>query len=187
MNGWRSGSRGAAGAAALLALAWAFPLPATADDDPGDDPWAGFRPLVGVWRGEAAGFGAVSDLTHEWDFAVQDRFLRLRTRSVRRAEDGGGEVHEDVGYLSRDTDRGAFVFRQFLSEGFVNTFDVVREADVIRFEARESESAGGVRARMVLTFAGEHDYGMVLELGAPGGPFSACQEMSLRRVKGGNE
>jgi hypothetical protein len=161
--------------------------PASAGGDAAADPWSPFRGLIGVWRGEAAGFGAVSDLQHEWELAVQDRFLRLRTRSVQRAEDGEGEVHEDLGYLSRDTERNAFVFRHFLSEGFVNTFDVIREGDVIRFEARESESAGGMRARMVLTFDGPHDYGMVLELAGPGGDFSACQEMTLRRVKGGNE
>ena len=171
-----------------MAVALGAARPAAAGDSPPqEDPWAPFRQLIGVWRGDAAGFGSVSDLQHEWDLAVQDRFLRLRTRSVQRTEDGEGEVHEDVGYLSFDTDRGAYVFRRFLSEGFVNTFDVAREGDAITFEARESESAEGMRGRMVLTFEGEHDYGMVLELAGPGGDFAACQEMKLHRVKGGNE
>ena len=170
--------------ATAIALVTAGPAPA---DSPPEDPWATFRDLIGVWRGEAVGFGGAADLTHEWELAVQDRFLRLRTRSVQRSDDGAGEVHEDVGYLSRDTDRGGYVFRQFLSEGFVNTFDVAREGDTVTFEARESESAGGVRARMVMTFDGEHNYGMVLELAMPGRDFSGCQEMTLHRLKGGND
>jgi hypothetical protein len=145
--------------------------------------WAAFVPLVGEWRGEGSGFGAVSDVDHEWSFAVQGKFLQLRTRSVQRAEAGAGEVHEDVGYLSHDKDAGAFVFRQFLSEGFVNTFDVEIDGQTIRFQHRLSESAGGMRARMQLRFLSEDEYEMVLDLAAPGKDFAACQEMRLKRVR----
>jgi hypothetical protein len=183
----RRAARAAALPLAIALCALCVQAPAAAGEPADEDPWTELRDLIGVWRGDAAGFGGTADLAHEWDLAVQDKFLRLRSRSVQRSEDGSGEVHEDVGYLSRDSDHGAYVFRQFLSEGFVNTFDVTREGEVITFEARESESAGGVRARMILTFDGENDYGMVLELAMPGGDFSGCQEMDLHRVKGGNE
>lgn len=149
------------------------------------DPWSAFRPLVGVWKGEGAGFGGPSDVTHRWSFVLDDQFLELRTRSAARRDDGPGEVHEDVGYLSRDKDRGTFVFRQFLSEGFVNTYDVSVETDGgarLLFGYREAESAGGMRARMRLTFSGEDRYEMVLDLAAPGKEFAACQTMQMTKT-----
>lgn len=87
--------------------------------------------------------------------------------------------------MSLDTGRGAFVFRQFLSEGYVNTFDVTVRAGKVRgvdFGYRDGESTGGVRARMRLDFAGDDEYEMVLDLAFPGKEFAACQEMRMRRV-----
>jgi hypothetical protein len=145
-----------------------------------------FRPLLGTWQGEGTGFGSVSDVTHEWEFAVGGQFLRLRTRSVQRPEYGSGEAHEDVGYLSHDADEDGFVFRQFLSEGFVNTFDVKTEADgTVVFEHRDSESSGGMRVRMHIRFTAEDAYDAVLDLASPGKEFVSCQEMHMKRTKDG--
>jgi hypothetical protein len=69
------------------------------------------------------------------------------------------------------------------SEGFVNTFDVEVDGQTIWFHHRLSESAGGMRARMQLRFLSEDEYGMVLDLAAPGKEFAACQEMRLKRVR----
>jgi hypothetical protein len=93
------------------------------------DIWNPLKPLVGKWRGEGSGFGDVSDVTHEWKFVLRGKFLRLRTKSITRTKDKAGEFHEDTGFLSRDTDHDKFVFRQFLSEGFVNTFEVILESE----------------------------------------------------------
>jgi hypothetical protein len=150
-----------------------------------EDEWRDFRPLVGKWQGEGSGFGVVSDVTHEWEFVIDGKFLRLKTVSIPRTTDGAEEEHEDVGYLSLDTDRGVFVFRQFLSEGFVNTYDVVvtpHDTLEIVFEHRHAESAGGMRARLLLDFITATEYKMVLELAAPGKEFSPCQEMRLNKV-----
>jgi len=149
------------------------------------DPWGPVRPLVGRWQGEGEGFGSVSDVTHEWRFVLQGRFLRLTTRSVQRAETGVGETHEDVGYVSHDVDTGTLVLRQFLSEGYVNVFDIVVGEDRTRsilFRPRASEGAGGMRARMHLHFADDDTYEMVLDLAAPGRDFAACQRMRMKRV-----
>jgi len=177
--------RAARAAAIGLALAAAM-VPAARAADADADAWAPLRGLAGHWEGEAAGFGGASDLTHDWDFVIAGQFLRLRSRSVQRRDDGPGEVHEDVGYVSRDKDRGGFVFRQFLSEGFVNTYDLVfpdGEAGVVVFEPREIESGGGLRARMRLTPEGADAYGMELALASPGKDFVSCQTMHLRRRK----
>ncbi len=155
---------------------------ACADD--AADAWRHYRPLVGHWIGAGSGFGVVSDVEHHWEFVIHDKFLRLQTRSTARQEDGAGEVHEDVGYLSQDTDRSAFVFRQFLSEGSVNTFDMSttdREPATLLFGVRESESAGGMRVQMRLTFLSANEYEMVLELAGPGKDFSPCQTMRMKR------
>jgi len=150
----------------------------------GDEvPWEAFRPLVGRWSGEGSGFGNISDVVHEWEFVIQGRFLRLQTRSVPHGD--GALVHEDVGFLSHDADRGAYAFRQFLSEGFVNTFDVFAENGETAgflFEARESEGAGGMRVRMRLRFLSDAEYEMVLELAMPDEDFVACQRMEMKKA-----
>jgi hypothetical protein len=149
------------------------------------DVWQPYRLLVGEWRGEGSGFGVVSDVTHDWAFVMDGKFLRLKTRSVPRNTESSAEAHEDFGYLSLDTDRDVFVFRQFLSEGFVNTFEVTADADgfvTMVFEYRETESAGGMRARMLLKFVSQNEYEMVLELAGSGKDFTPCQNMRMRKI-----
>lgn len=172
--------RAASVLAAVVALAAAV-APARGSDDP----WQRLRPLLGSWEGTGAGFSGKSEVSHEWQFVLGGKFLRLRTRSVAIGDDGTEEVHEDVGYVSLDTGRGTFVFRQFLSEGYVNTFDVTVRAGEMRgvdFAYRDGESTGGVRARMRLNFTGDDEYDMVLDLAFPGKEFAACQENRMRRV-----
>ena len=167
--------------AVLAATIVASPAAPAAGGDA--DVWAELRPLAGKWKGEGLGFGAVADVTHEWEFVLQSRFLRLRTRSVQRGENG--EVHEDIGFVSRDTGSGTFVFRQFLSEGFVNTFDLaVQTGDTltITFEPRAFESTGSMRARMELTLESADAYAMTLALAGPGKEFVTCQQMRMTRV-----
>jgi hypothetical protein len=149
------------------------------------DPWMPFRYLVGVWEGVGEGFGAESNVRHHWQFVIENKFIRLQTRSIATAEDGSQELHEDVGYLSYDADDRRFVFRQFLSEGYVNTYDVTVGAgdrQSIEFAYRHAESAGGMRARMHLVFVGNNDYEMVLDLANPGEDFVACQLMRMKKV-----
>lgn len=106
------------------------------------------------------------------------------TRSISKAEDGTQEIHEDVGYVSHDADRDTFVFRQFLSEGYVNEYDLSVSADgsAIEFADRGVESGGGMRARIHLSLESRDVYEMVLDLADPGAEFVACQTMTLTRV-----
>lgn len=179
--------------AAVLMLALilsAGPAPPAVPGEAGGEAsevWAPLRPLLGRWVGQGSGFGAVSDVEHEWRFVIQGHFLELRTRSTRRAGPAEqGETHEDVGLMSRDTDEGRFVFRQFLSEGFVNTYDVSVRADgapEIVFRHRESEGSGEMRAQMRLAFTGVDEYEMTLDLAAAGKDFTPCQTMLMRRTR----
>ena len=144
-----------------------------------EDVWAPFRALEGTWTGESTGFGTTSDVSHTWTFVLGGKFLHLTTVATPRDE--GSEVHEDVGYLSHDTDRGVFVFRQFLGEGFVNTFDMKVDGDTLHFTPVSAESAGGMRVRMRLTFTGADTYTMELDMAGPDQDFSTSQEMTMRR------
>jgi hypothetical protein len=168
----------------FFALTMLSPIDSIQAQDPTDH-WLPFRALVGVWEGSGEGFGSISNVSHHWDFVIADGFLRLHTRSISTAEDGTQESHEDVGYLSFDADEGSFVFRQFLSEGYVNTYDVTVGGDdrgTIDFAYRDTESAGGMRARMHLVFSGDNQYEMILDLADPGEDFVACQWMRMRKV-----
>ncbi|MGD9545982.1 MAG: hypothetical protein AB7V45_00415 [Candidatus Krumholzibacteriia bacterium] len=122
-------------------------------------------------------------MTHTWEFIFDRTFLRLTTES----RDSAGGVHRDVGYLSRNTDNGTFVFRQFNSEGFVNTYDVLAGPDGsgLNFAYRECESAGGMKARMILAMFGKEKYEMTLELARGNMEFSPCQSMTMRRKTDG--
>jgi hypothetical protein len=150
------------------------------------DPWVPVRPLEGRWEGRGEGFGQQSVVTHEWQFVMGGAFLRLETVSVAAGEDGPGEIHEDVGFMSWSGDDRVLRFRQFLSEGFVNTFQVETAADrdnTLVFEPEASEGAGGVLARMTFTFFGDDEYEAVLALGRRGGEFTSCQTMQMHRVE----
>lgn len=149
------------------------------------DVWEDLRPLVGTWKGEGSGFGVVSEVTHEWQFVLGANFLRLRTQSVPQRDAPSAEIHEDIGFMSRDTDGKTFVFRQFLSEGFVNTFDVTMETGdkwSILFEHRSTESGGGMRARMRMVFVESDEYEMTLDLAGPNGDFAPCQTMHMKKA-----
>jgi hypothetical protein len=161
---------------ALTALALLAAVPASATEDP----WAGVRRLLGTWEGSGSGFGETAPVRHTWSFVFDGTFLRLETVSG-----DPGAQRGDVGYLSRDTDTGRLVFRQFFSEGYVNTYDVTAEApgDTVVFAHRETESAGGMGARLVLVFTGPESYEMTLELAAPGKEFAACQTMTMQRQR----
>lgn len=171
-----------------LVLLWATSVASVVQAQQTDDQWYPFRNLVGRWEGSGEGFGSVSQVTHNWQFVIDGEFLQLETHSVATAADGSQEFHEDVGYLSFDADEQQFVFRQFLSEGFVNTYDVPvtrEQLNHIEFLYRESESSGGMRARLHLVFSGTDEYEMVLDLANPGEDFVACQWMRMKRVSGG--
>jgi len=170
----------------IILLLGGLLLHSVTSGSPSEDPWVSFRPLLGQWTGAGSGFGNFSDVTHEWEFVVQGHFLRLQTKSVPRDSKESPEIHEDIGFLSHDTDRSVFVFRQFLSEGFVNTFEVTVESGELPkffFSGRESESAGGMRVQIRLVFLSADEYKMELDLAAPGKEFSTCQQMQMKRVK----
>ncbi|MEW6336464.1 MAG: hypothetical protein ACOY3Y_06225 [Acidobacteriota bacterium] len=157
-----------------------------ADTARSDDPFAPLRVLEGVWHGEGRGFGQTSKVTHEWETVLGGRFMRLKTRSVTRGADGTESIHEDVGYVSWSEGERVLRFRQFLSEGFVNTFRITvveSPAAGLDFEPESTEGNADLVARLTLRFGRSGGYEMVLELGSKGAPLKVCQTMTLTRAR----
>jgi len=149
-----------------------------------DDKWAPLRFLLGTWEGGSES----SVVTHTYEFVVQDKFIQSRTRSEAEAPDGDGpaEVHEDVGYFSYDPDRELIVFRQFLSEGYVNTYTLAPKenpGDSLVFTSESTEGAGGMQARLTIRAPAPDSYEMLLDLASPGKEFFTCQRISMKRVQ----
>jgi hypothetical protein len=152
---------------------------------PQADPLAPVQVLEGSWQGEGQGFGQTSSVTHLWETVLDGKFMRLTTRSVTEDDEGAKSVHEDVGYISWSEGERILRFRQFLSEGFVNTFRVETSespSSGFNFEPESTEGAENLVARMTLRFDQEGGYEMILELGSRGKPLKACQTMKLKKV-----
>jgi len=171
----------------IVTLTLALTIPVAAEEPEVTDPWAPIRVLLGEWRGVGAGFGGESRVRHTYAFILQDNFIHSTTLSEFQPKEAGtqGEIHEDWGVFSFDSDRGKIIFRQFLSEGFVNTYvleDPKPNSGVLVFTSESTEGAGGMAAR--LTFAIEDDdaYRLVLELASPGKDFFDCQTLVMKRV-----
>lgn len=150
------------------------------------DPLEQVTALEGIWKGVGEGFGQSSNVTHEWERILGGNFLRLITRSVSKEENGEESVHEDVGYVSWSKGESMLRFRQFLNEGFVNTFRIDQVKDStsgFNFEPESTEGEDDLVARMTLRFDRPDEYQMILELGSKGKPLKACQTMRLKKIK----
>ena len=145
--------------------------------------WRDFDRLVGKWSGTGTESGSTLAVTQTWEWVYDGKFLRLTTHMVATGDDGTREVRENVGYLSFDNDRLSFVFRQFFSAGYVAAYDVLVKdgGSVIDFGERAAESAGGVRARMMITFRGDDSYDQEIDLAFPRRDFATRQTLTMRR------
>jgi len=171
----------------LLLVAAGGPLAPTAfaqDPDAGD-PWESLRYFVGAWKGTGTGLGGEATLEHRYRFVLQDKFLHTTTRSVFPAtEERDGEIHEDWGMFSFDVERGTLVLRQFLTEGFVNTYVLSDRSDDgqrLVFTSEDSENSD-FGARITYEILSPSEYEARLELAPPGKDFFECRFMRLKKV-----
>lgn len=164
--------------AVVVAVAVLIPGVSAGPEEEAADPWAPVEGLLGSWTGEGASFGRPTIVSHVYERVLQDQFIHMRTRS--EAADGSDD-HEDWGFFSWDADRERIVLRQFLTEGFVNTYVLETSADGKRlvFTSESAEGAGGTRARLTYDLRGPDEYELVLELASPGQDWLACQSMVM--------
>jgi hypothetical protein len=173
--------------ASIVMLSLSLTILANAEEPEAADPWAPVRVLIGEWQGVGSGFGGESEVRHTYEFVIQNQFIQSSTVSHFESKEDGtpGEIHEDWGFFSFDSDRGKIVFRQFLSEGFVNTYlleDPEPGSGVLVFTSENTEAAGGMAARLTFTFDESNAYRLVLELASPGKDFFDCQTLEMERA-----
>jgi hypothetical protein len=88
--------------------------------------------------------------------------------------------------ISYDATRQRFVFRQFHTEGFVNTYvqEPNTDANTIVFVSEAIENIpAGWRAREIYTILNNDEFTERFELAEPGGEFELYSEAHLRRVR----
>jgi len=173
----------------IVMLSLSLTIPVIAEEPEAADPWAPVRVLLGEWQGSGSGFGGKSEVRHTYEFVLQDQFIHSTTQAKFQTKEDGtsGEIHEDQGFFSFDSDRGKIVFRQFLSEGFVNTYvleDPEPDGGALVFTSETTEGAGGMAARLTFSFDEKDSYRLVLELASPGKDFFECQTLEMERVTG---
>ena len=163
---------------------------AVSAEDTGDtDPWQPIRFLKGEWIGTGVGMGGDSKVSHTYEYVIKENFLHLNTQSIFQSqdEDKPDDVHEDWGFFSYDSDRGMLVLRQFLSEGYVNTYvlaPVEPNSNTLVFISESAESAGGLRVRITYKIHNQDEYELLLDLAPPGKEFFNCRHLKMKRVNG---
>ena len=174
--------------AILLLLGFLAAQPRTQPGASKPDRFAALRFLAGTWRGDQAGQPGRGTAERIYQFILNDRFLQETNTSTYppQEKNKSGEVHHHMSMISYDTARKLFVFRQFHTEGFVNTDVQQPSADdktlVFVSEAIENIPAG-YRARETYTILSRDEFSERFEIAEPGKDFELYSEARLKRVQ----
>lgn len=170
-------------AALVVAL---LPVIVGAVQSPAPDVWAPIRFLEGVWEGQGDGMSGISSVTQQYQFVLGANFLKMTTTAVFKPQEKNakGETHEDVGYISYDRSRKAFVLRGFYVEGFVNQYvgTLSEDGATVTFESESVENApAGTRARVVFVKTDPNQIDQSFHVAWPGKEFSCWSTNRLKR------
>jgi hypothetical protein len=152
------------------------------------DRFAPLRFFAGSWRGGQGGQPGQGVAERTYDFILNDRFLQETNTSTYPPQEKNkkGEVHHHMSLISYDTGRKLFVFRQFHTEGFVNTYVQESTNDdrklVFVTEAIENIPAG-YRARETYIIVSHDEFIERFEVAEPGKDFELYSEAHLKRVR----
>lgn len=151
------------------------------------DPFALLRFFVGTWSGDQIGEPGHGAARRTYVFVLNDRFLQVSNTStyLPQEKNKNGEVHQDIGMIGYDKARKKFVFRQFHTEGFVNTYVQEEGSDTkkIIFMSESIENiAPGWRARETYLILNENEFIERFELAEPGKDFLLYSEAHLKRM-----
>ena len=115
---------------------------------------------------------------------LNGRFIRVQNTSTYapQPKNPKGEVHQDVGYFSRDGGRKRLVLRQFHVEGFVNQY--VQEPGTLIFVSEAIENIpAGFRARETYVSLGPDGFEETFELAEPGKDWQLYSRTRFKRVQ----
>jgi len=108
----------------LILLLLLLPCVISAQSGNSEDIWAPLKPLIGKWEGRGEGKSGISKIEAEFRFVLREKYMEVRHKGTFEPQEKNpkGEVHEDLGFISYDSIRKKFVFRQFHVEGFINQY-----------------------------------------------------------------
>ncbi|MEW5984611.1 MAG: heme-binding beta-barrel domain-containing protein [Acidobacteriota bacterium] len=169
-----------------LVLLLLIPTVLGAAQGPRPDVWAPVRFLDGVWEGQGDGMSGVSSVAQTYEFVLDANFLRMTTKAVFKPQEKNpkGETHEDVGYISYDRARKAFIMRGFYAEGFVNQYvgTVSDDGKTLTFDTEDVENApAGTKARLVFVRTGDRDLEQSFHVAWPGKEYTCYSTNRLTR------
>jgi hypothetical protein len=173
--------------AVSLAASWVIVSASAQAPAPKADRFAPLRFMIGTWRGEQSGQPGRGTAERIYQLVLDDRFIQEMNTSTYppQEKNKAGEVHHHMSMISYDSARKRFVFRQFHTEGFVNTYVQEPSADgkTIVFTSEAIENIPpGYRARETYTLVSENEFIERFEIADPGRDFELYSEARLKRV-----
>lgn len=146
------------------------------------DPLDRFTHLIGVWEHHSPS----DTIMHVYKKVLGGKFIKMNTTAFFYGDDGEITTHSDEGYVSYDQDRKKYVFRQFHSEGFINTYVLDEDKSTPEFYVWVSEhveNGFGLKAMLTVEFKNHDEYSMILHLGKEVENLTACQWINAKRKK----
>jgi hypothetical protein len=166
-----------------------LPTIVSGQEEKKEDVWEPFKFFVGSWKGTGEGKPGKSKLEGESKFIFNGKFLQVKGKAVFEPQEKNkkGEVHEDLGFISYDSNRGKFVLRQFHVEGFVTQYVL----DTLSSDGKTfvflSESIENIpadwKAKVTYKILNEDEFLVVFELAAPGKDLECYSENHLKRKR----
>jgi hypothetical protein len=152
-----------------------------------DSIWSPFRYFIGKWNGTGAVEGDNGNYERSYQFIFNKRFIEIRNKSTFAPTEKNpkGEVHEDLGYISYDKKRKAFILRQFHIEGFVNQYkldSISKDGKTIVFTTEAIENIpDGWKAKETYRLIRDNEFTETFELAEPNKPFEVYSKVTLKK------
>lgn len=156
------------------------------------DVWEPFRYFLGRWTGKGSGSPGDSLADREYRLILNDQFMQVTHRSLYEPQERNpeGEVHEEIGYISYDSQRRLYVFREFHVEGYVNQYvlsglEAGKRKMIFNTEAVEN-GPPGLQARTTYEILGENAFRETFDLAGPGQNWRCFITNEFKRVPSDN-
>lgn len=152
-----------------------------------DSIWSPFKYFIGKWEGKGMVEEVSGKYERSYQFIFNNKFIEVKNKSTYPPTDKKpkGEVHEDLGYISYDKVRKAFILRQFHIEGFVNQYkidSIAPDKKTIIFLSENIENiAPGFKAKESYHLLNENEFIETFELAEPNGSFEVYSKVKLIR------